>query len=212
MFATNADFITHVLDYQGIPYEEPFNDVEFNQKVFIPLFKEALLECQKLIDFSKMRHSENIVLSTGSNAINLGTNVKYIHSVIDSETGNLLQFGYPYAFESSQFLHGKPQAYYFSDADGKLYFNKIADKNYEFIVIFYKFDLDSDPHFILQEAPELLKTAFIAKLMLYLGRINEWKVFMDQFYMLAKLQQGMEKQKEYIGTRFKLDWNYNGWW
>lgn len=212
MFNSNNEFITHVLDYQGIPYEEPFDQVEYNQRVFIPLFKEALLECQKLVDFSNMRSSSFYTLQQGTNYVTLGTNIKYIHSVIDNETGDLIQFGSPYANEASQYQQGKPQFYYFADNEGKIYFDKIADREYKFIIIAYKFDLDSDPHFILQEAPELLRACFLAKLMLYLGKTNEWRIFLEQFYSLAKLQEGIEKQKKYIETRFKLNWNYNGWW
>lgn len=212
MFSKNVDFIKYVLDFNGIPYEEPFEEIEFNQRVFIPLFKETLLECQKLIDFSKMRKEAEYVLTENSHSIEIGQNVKYIYSVIEKDTGQILKFGFPYAKISSQFLEGKPTVYYFSDADGKIYFNKIADKDYHYIIIFYAFDLEEDPHFILQEAPELLKTGFLAKLMLYVGKIAEWRVFMETFYSLAKIQKGFEKQKEFLTTRINLDWPYSGWW
>lgn len=211
MFSTNVDFIKYCLDYLNIPFEEPFDEVEYNQRIFVPLFKESVLECQKLIDFAGMRREVQKPLSANSNFILLEKDIKYVQNVIDLETKTLLK-GFEYSQISSQFLTGRPQVYYFDDATGRLYFDKIADRDYSFYVIYYKFDLDSDPHFILSEAPELLKDVYMSKLALYVGDMDKWQAFMKKFYEMARLQQGLERQKEMINTRFDLKWNYDGWW
>ncbi len=211
MFTSNAEFIKFCLEYLSIPFEEPFDEVEYNQRIFVPLFKESLLECQKLIDFAGMRGEVQKTLPANSNFFLLDRDVKYIQSVIDLELKKTL-VGFEYSQVSSSFLQGRPRAFYFDDKTGNLYFDKVADRDYEFYVIYYRFDLESDPHFILFESPELLKDLYMSKLMLYVGDLEKWQSFLQKFYSSAKLQQGMERQKEMIQTRFNLKWNYSGWW
>ena len=211
MFTSNADFIKHCLDYLNIPYEEPFTEIDYNQKIFIPLFKEALLECQKLVDFSGMRKELVIKLPAGSNYVFLDKDVKYFQAVIDYQTKTELP-GYIYSQITSDFQEGPPTAYYFDDNTGNLYFNHRADKDYKYYVIYYKFDLTSDPHFILNEAPELLKVMFMGKLYLYVGEIDKWVGCVKYSQDLAKLQRGLEKQKEMVKTTIRINWNYTGWW
>lgn len=209
MFNTNVDFIRHCLTIAGIPYEEPFYEVEYN-KNFLNLFKEAVYELQKLVDFAFMYDTVEVNLPAGEYEVYIGKDVKYILDVYHSNGIRLKNLAD--IFYYVDFKEGVPLFYVFNDSKGVLVFDKKAKEDYTLKVRYVRYILEEDPHPLLFEAPEVLKHCFLYKVYFFIGDLEKCKLSYQYYLERAKLEMGLEKQKRAITTKIGLKWVYDGLW
>ena len=212
MWKSNDEYIQHILKFAGVPYEEPLSLSTFYNSVYKPLFQEALLEIQKFINFSFMRKEGEFVLPAGKSSINLNTkNIKFIQAVFRKGSNKVLE-GFEYAKYAGSLLVGNPTAYYFDDNAMTIYFNATPIEDIVYRIIYYEYDLDSDPHPVLNEAPEVLKYLYLAKIYLHLGEYDKYENAYQKYIALCKLEDGLEKIKKTRTTLLKLKHGYESWW
>jgi len=212
MWAKNEEYIKHVLTFAGVPFEEPLNLSTLFNTVFLPNFKEAILEVQKQINFSFMRNEIDITLPAGSSSVRLNTpHVKFIQAIFPRGSKFPLE-GFDYAKYTGSLVTGNPSAFYYDDNNMTIYFNKIPMEDITYRVILYRYDLDSDPHPILQEAPEILKYLYLSKIFLQLGEHDKYEASYAKFIALSQREQALEKVKKARSTILKVYHGYEGWW
>lgn len=154
---TNAEFIDFVVRDKKVPYDDNL------KSLLKQYFKLGVEYFEKHIDFNYMFTVENLILPQGAFLLPLMAKVKHIQSVTDKSrkitlTGEDEAEKFYLAFSNSP---GVPTMYMYSEPDDAIKFNRPADRNTEYIVVYYRYPDpiyldDNEEHPILKEAFQLM--------------------------------------------------------